>query len=362
MDDSVYLMMLERNGDLVKMASYAPLFVNVNHRSWGINLIEFDSSRSFVHASYQVQKTFAENRPDVNLATTVDVTPKPDPNRPLLAGKFGLGAWNTVNEFKEFRIYDANNKLVFGDDFANLDHWAAPGIGQWKVDNGVLTQTDPNKGPTFLFLKEQLKTGRITVKARRVGGSEGFLMFFHADGPERYMFCNYGAAGNHFSAIQGTPSNAIATKGGGDLQGPIEMNRWYDISLDVTNNSAEMLLDGKRVSRIEVDALPAFFATAGYRQKDKTIVVKATNYNPFPLPAEIRLDGVTDVAATGRHIVIRADKAEDENTLDMPDKITPQVLPLANCAKSFEITLPPSSVNVLDIPTQGAAVSGRRVP
>ncbi len=349
MDDSVYLMMLERNGDLVKMASYAPLFVNVNQSSWGVNLIEFDSSRSYVHSSYHVQKTFAESRPDVNLATTVDITPKPDPNLPLLAGKFGLGSWNTVNEFKEFRIYDANDKLVFSDDFANLEHWAAPGIGQWKVENGVLKQTDPNRGPTSLFLKQELKTGRVTVKARRVGGSEGFLMFFHAAGPERYMFCNYGAAGNHFSAIQGTPSNAIATKGGGDLQGPIDNERWYDISLVVTQNSAEMLLDGKRVSKIEADGLPAFFATAGYQQKDKTVVVKATNYHPTPLLAGIRLDGAANVAATGQHIVIRADKPEDENTLDLPNRIAPQVLPLTGCSKNFQVTLPPHSVNVLRI-------------
>ena len=46
LSDSVYLMMLERNGDLVKLASYAPLFCNVNRRDWGVNLIEFDSARS----------------------------------------------------------------------------------------------------------------------------------------------------------------------------------------------------------------------------------------------------------------------------------------------------------------------------
>ena len=266
MDDSVYLMMLERNGDLVKMASYAPLFVNVNQSSWGVNLIEFDSSRSFVHASYHVQKTYAENRPDVNLATTVDVLPKPDPDLPLFAGRFGLGSWNTVNEFKEFRIYDEQGKLVASDDFANLEQWDGPGIGQWKTEDGVLKQTDPNRGPTSLFLKQPLQTGRITVKARRVGGGEGFLMFFHAAGPERFMFCNYGAAGNQFSAIQGTPADGIATTGGGDLQGPIDDKRWYDISLIVTKNSAEMLLEGKRVSRVEANALPAFFATAGYRR------------------------------------------------------------------------------------------------
>lgn len=350
MDDSVYLMMLERNGDLVTMASYAPLFVNVNQSSWGVNLIEFDSSRSFVHASYHVQKAFAESRPDVNLATTLDVLPKPDPDRPLFAGRFGLGAWNTVNEFKEFRVYDESGQLVASDDFASLAQWDGPGIGQWQVEDGVLKQTDPNRGPTSLFLKQPLQTGRITVKARRVGGNEGFLMFFHAAGPERFMFCNYGAAGNQFSAIQGTPADGIAVSGGGDLQGPIENDRWYDITLVVTKNSAEMLLDGNRVSRVEANALPDFFATSGYRRADGTVVVRATNYGAEPRNATIRIVGAKQIAANGQHVIICADKPTDENSLDKPDLITPHVLPLTDCSDNFSVTLPPHSVNVLLIP------------
>ena len=51
----------------------------------------------------------------------------------------------------------------------------------------------------LLLLKAlKLETGRVTLKARRVGGSEGFLMFFNASGPDRFLFCNYGAAGNTF--------------------------------------------------------------------------------------------------------------------------------------------------------------------
>jgi alpha-L-arabinofuranosidase len=350
MDDSVYLMMLERNGDLVTMASYAPLFVNVNQSSWGVNLIEFDSSRSFAHASYHVQKAFAESRPDVNLATTVEVLPKPDPERPLFAGRFGLGAWNTVNEFKEFRVYDESGQLVGSDDFANLEQWDGPGIGQWQVEDGVLKQTDSSRGPTSLFLKQPLQTGRITVKARRVGGNEGFLMFFHADGPERFMFCNYGAAGNQFSAIQGTPADGIAISGGGDLQGPIEDNRWYDISLVVTKNSAEMFLDGKRVSRVEANALPDFFAASGYRRADGTVVVRATNYGAEPRNTTIRIAGAKQIAANGQHVIIRADQPTDENSLDKPDLIAPQVLPLTDCSDEFAVTLPPYSVNVLLVP------------
>jgi hypothetical protein len=148
-----------------------------------------------------------------------------------------------------------DGKLIASDDFTNLERWDGPGISQWKAEKGVLKQSDSSLGPASLFLKMPLKTGRITVKARRVGGNEGFLMFVHAAGPQRYMFCNYGAAGNQFSAIQGTPDDGIAISGGGDLPGAISDGRWYDISLVMTKNSAEMLLDGKRVSRVEANAL-----------------------------------------------------------------------------------------------------------
>ena len=138
MDDSVFLMMMERSGDLVKMASYAPLFANVHSRHWGVNLIEFDAARSFAHASYYVQKAFNENRPDVNLATTLRVTPEPDPRAPLMAGKFGLGSWHTVSEFKELRMYDEQGKLVFSDDFQDLNRWETPGVGRWQAAERVL--------------------------------------------------------------------------------------------------------------------------------------------------------------------------------------------------------------------------------
>ncbi|MFM7187678.1 MAG: alpha-L-arabinofuranosidase C-terminal domain-containing protein [Armatimonadota bacterium] len=90
LDDSLFLMMMERNGDLVKMASYAPLLANVNKRDWGVNLIEFDSSRSFAHASHYVQKLFRENHPDRSLKTSVTTMPQADPKAPLMAGKVGL--------------------------------------------------------------------------------------------------------------------------------------------------------------------------------------------------------------------------------------------------------------------------------
>jgi alpha-L-arabinofuranosidase len=70
--EAAFLIGLERNADLVRICSYAPLFVNVNDRSWPVNLIEFDSSRVVGRTSYHVQKLFASNRPDEVLKTSVE--------------------------------------------------------------------------------------------------------------------------------------------------------------------------------------------------------------------------------------------------------------------------------------------------
>ena len=72
-NDAAYMMSVEKNTDLVKMASYAPLLENVNHRDWEVNMIHFDSSRVFARATYYVQKLFAEHLPSVALPATVDV-------------------------------------------------------------------------------------------------------------------------------------------------------------------------------------------------------------------------------------------------------------------------------------------------
>jgi len=69
--EAVFMLGLEKNSDVVKMASYAPLLENVNQNVWGVNLILLDGSRTAGRSSYQVQKLFSANRPDYVLNTEV---------------------------------------------------------------------------------------------------------------------------------------------------------------------------------------------------------------------------------------------------------------------------------------------------
>jgi alpha-N-arabinofuranosidase len=58
--DAAWMTGMERNSDVVVLASYAPLFVNVNPggMQWGSNLIGYDALNSYGSPSYYAQKMF----------------------------------------------------------------------------------------------------------------------------------------------------------------------------------------------------------------------------------------------------------------------------------------------------------------
>lgn len=63
---------LERNSDLVKFSSQAPLFARRDVVRWMPNNIYFTQDRSFVTPSYEVQRIFSENRVGTILSCMVE--------------------------------------------------------------------------------------------------------------------------------------------------------------------------------------------------------------------------------------------------------------------------------------------------
>lgn len=60
--EAAFMTGLERNADVVKMASYAPLFGHVDAWQWTPNLIWFDNLRSYGTPNYYVQQLFGAHR------------------------------------------------------------------------------------------------------------------------------------------------------------------------------------------------------------------------------------------------------------------------------------------------------------
>jgi alpha-L-arabinofuranosidase len=75
--EAAYLTSLERNGDIVSFASYAPLLAKHGHTHWSPNLIYFNNTEVFPTISYHVQQLFSVNHGDTYLATTMSESTTP---------------------------------------------------------------------------------------------------------------------------------------------------------------------------------------------------------------------------------------------------------------------------------------------
>ena len=67
--EAAFLTGVERNVDVVVLASYAPLFARVGYAQWSPDLIWFDGAGCYGSPSYYVQKMYACNMGDVELDT-----------------------------------------------------------------------------------------------------------------------------------------------------------------------------------------------------------------------------------------------------------------------------------------------------
>jgi alpha-L-arabinofuranosidase len=73
--EAAYMTGLERNAAIVRMASYAPLFGNVDAWQWTPNLIWVDNHRAYGTPNYYAQQLFSRNRGDVVLPISTEDPP-----------------------------------------------------------------------------------------------------------------------------------------------------------------------------------------------------------------------------------------------------------------------------------------------
>src|SRR6185436_19132628 len=76
LSEAAFITGLERNSDVVRMSSYAPLFGHVDAWQWTPNMIWFDNLRSYGTPNYYVQKMFSANKGTQRLPILIDGSPK----------------------------------------------------------------------------------------------------------------------------------------------------------------------------------------------------------------------------------------------------------------------------------------------
>lgn len=340
--EAAFLSGMERNSDLVKMASYAPLLENVNDRVWPTNLIWFDSHRVMGRSSYHVQKMYAENRPDYNTATEFE-----QPRSGVqVSGRIGLGGWNTDNEYRELKVTLPDGRVIEAD----MERGWTPKGGTWSAADGTLSQEGPGVMRWSIWdSPEEFSDCSISVKARKKSGDEGFILYFGMQGETGYVL-NIGGWGNQTTAFQrmvGADMPQIPN----NIAQQVETGRWYDIRIDIHGDSFTYSLDGKRMLEARIEQSRQY-VVSGYDETTGEAVIKFVNATEKPFTAGIELAGAESVGRTGKAIVLTSGDPSDKNSLDDPGKVVPEEQVYKGFSDRFTYTFDPWSFTVLRIKVQ----------
>jgi alpha-L-arabinofuranosidase len=341
--EAAFMTGIERNADIVVMAAYAPLFVNVNDRTWNPDLIGFDSARCYGTPSYYVQQLFSRYRGTHVLPTRVQ---SPNALTDIYRGAVGLGTWETQAEFRNLKVVSARGETLLVADFGQGAAGWRTVRGAWQATEGVYRQTELAQDCRAVAGDPAWTDYTITLQARKLGGAEGFLIMFRVRDDDNWYWWNIGGWGNTRHAVErsiGGSKMLVCPQ----VAGSIETGRWYDIRIEVQGARIRCYLDGQLIHDFEDAPMPALYATASRREKPREIILKVVNVSDRAQETEVRLSGARGLVSRAKVITLTSDSPDDENSLENPTRVAPVERAFESVAPSFRYIFPPHSLTVM---------------
>jgi alpha-L-arabinofuranosidase len=341
--EAAFMTGMERNADVVRMASYAPLFAHVDGWQWTPDLIWVDNLRVLRTPNYYVQQLFSRNRGDVVLPVSTESPVKEVPP----AGRIGLGTRRSAAEFKDVTVTRGKETLVSSSFVTGVSGWS--GGETWSVVGGAYRQPDAEASSTVRAGNVSWRDYTLTFKARKLGGRDGLVISVYDDGADARAEWTVGGKGNTVHAI--TTQYAQQSQLVAQAAGSIETGRWYDVKIVLQGRQMECYLDGKLVQSAEV--LPRqthkVYASATRDEKTREIILKVVNSGDEPADVAIGLDGVARASGFAQATVMAGERNEAVNSFDQPSSVVPVTETVTGIGPRFRHSFAPRSLTVLRI-------------
>ena len=342
--EAAFLLGLERNPDLVRMASYAPLFKNVFHPApWNPDAIVFDTHRAFGTPSFHVLELFGRNRGDSLLATTVNTPQRLQGGR----GSVGIGTSQSQAEFRHVRVTSSGG-TVNALDFSTFSerrtpHWEALPDGLRTTSIGdALVLAGNREGEAFsLELEARIVSGRGGVRLRLLdNGREN-------DGRDYIDLILGGPANDSFRLERfiGWSQEFLAAS----RPGHIDPGAWHKLAINVSGDEVIVRLDDAEILRGKRRRLPDIVSVATLENATGDLLVKLVNTSAAPRTVAFSLSGLP-ARGIGTVETITATLPEAENSFDAPRAVAPVTAPLSGTGTAFQHKIPPHAVQVLRLP------------
>ena len=161
-------------------------------------------------------------------------------SRPLTGG-VRLATYETQAEFRDIKITRDGKTLYQSSAGKGLDDWRT--TGDWHADRGVLRQTGNQRLAAAALGKDDWADYTIELKARKIGGAEGFIINFAANDRDKPSRWNLGGWGNKRHGLE------VADGTSSYVPGKIDTDRWYNIRIELNGPTVKAYLDNKLIQQ-----------------------------------------------------------------------------------------------------------------
>ncbi|GAB1513575.1 alpha-L-arabinofuranosidase C-terminal domain-containing protein [Actinophytocola sp. KF-1] len=345
LSEAAYMTGLERNADVVRLASYAPLLANEDYVQWRPDMIWFNNRASWGSASYETQRLFMTNVGDRVVPSTATGTPSQE-DLPI-TGAVGLSTWGTAASYDDVRVTTPDGTRLFADDFSAGDaNWTnIAGRGMWAVTGGAYVQSDTAAENTMVMAGDPAwQNYDLNVTATKLSGREGFLVAFGVKDSGNFYWWNLGGWNNTQSAVEKAEGGGKSTLISDGTT--IQTGRTYDVRVSVRGRTVSLFLDGRKWGEF-TDSQKAEPFRQVVTRDDATgeLIVKVVNAQANAARTTVDLTGA-DVERSARVTTLQGDP-DDVNT-QYTTPIAPRESRM-DVASTFTHTFPPYSVTFVRI-------------
>ncbi len=360
LSEAAYMTGLERNGDIVKMAAYAPLFGNLTATHWSPNLIWFNNSQVTGSVNYYVQKIFSLNQGTDLYSSSLKGAEVEQKN---LSGRVGVGTWYTAAEFDNVKIVNNESGEVLGKDNFNFPNfwwnWENANDGNYKIKNGKLVHNSTdmkysNIGDAAYFGKSEWTDYTYTVEATKTDGSEGFIIPFAVQDKDNNWFWNLGGWDNTVSCLQQVKNGNKTDMIIGTVKPfTAETGRTYKLKITVSGRNVKCYVDDE----LYIDYTTGSDSEAEAYQvvsTDETgdIIIKIVNVTEKNKTFAINVSGAENIKNTAAVYQVAGDSYNNDNILGQKEDCIMEEFSLSGVSEKFNFTAPKLSVTVIRLHTK----------
>jgi alpha-N-arabinofuranosidase len=141
-------------------------------------------------------------------------------------------------------IYHSVEGGLFGELITNR---AFVGPQGFRMEDGVLVQSSMGTDIKTFAGDPNWTDYEFALRARKTGGSEGFLILFRCASDRDFYWWNLGGWGNQRSALEVEANDGRHIAADSTVEGRIESDHWYDIRLRAEGDHLQGWLDGEKL-------------------------------------------------------------------------------------------------------------------